>query len=116
VNRSNWPSTTGQEGPFEEYADFSVVQEGSLITANCTDGGFPASQLVEEIMPTGKHYFIERTQEGRFAVRAWGGFQATKVLDNEDEAVALVKKLNPDDRPIIARKPLSIFQLLANCF
>lgn len=54
-------------------------------------------------MSTGKHYFIEQTDDGRYAVRSKGSQRASGILDKQGDAVKLVKKLNPDDRPDVER-------------
>ena len=36
-------------------------------------------------MPTDEHYFIEHTEDGRFAVRAKGSARASAVLDTQEE-------------------------------
>lgn len=54
-------------------------------------------------MSTGKHYFIEEKNEGKFAVRARGSWRANKVVDNQKAAQQLVKVLNPNDEPEVAR-------------
>jgi hypothetical protein len=54
-------------------------------------------------MPTKKHYFIEATDSGRFAVRAKESQRATAIVDTQREALDLVKILNPNDFPDVAR-------------
>ena len=54
-------------------------------------------------MPTGKHYFVEQTDDGRYAVRAKGSERASDVLDTQRDAIDRVKELNPNDRPDIER-------------
>ncbi|MGD0499084.1 MAG: DUF2188 domain-containing protein [Bryobacteraceae bacterium] len=54
-------------------------------------------------MPTGKHYFVEQTDDGRYAVRAKGSERASNVLDTQRDAIERVRELNPDDRPDIER-------------
>jgi len=54
-------------------------------------------------MSTKNHYFIERTEEGRYAVRPKGSDRAAAVVDTQKEAIERVKELNPDDRPDIER-------------
>jgi hypothetical protein len=39
-------------------------------------------------MPTGKHYFVEQTQDGRYAVRAKGSQRASGLRDTQGEARA----------------------------
>jgi hypothetical protein len=48
-------------------------------------------------MATGKHYFVEQMQDGRYAVRAKGSERASGLRATQEEARALAKKLNPDD-------------------
>lgn len=41
-------------------------------------------------MSTGKHYFIEETDEGKFAIRAKGSQRASRLADAQKEAEKLV--------------------------
>jgi hypothetical protein len=52
-------------------------------------------------MSTGKHYFIEQTEDGRYAVRGKGSDRPSGVLDTQREAIDHAHELNPDDRPDI---------------
>lgn len=54
-------------------------------------------------MSTGKHYFIEQNDEGKFAVRAKGAERASAVFDTQGEAIGHAKSLNPDDNPDVER-------------
>lgn len=54
-------------------------------------------------MSTGKHYFIEQNDEGKFAVRAKDSQKASRLADTQREAEEWVKQFNPDDRPNIER-------------
>ena len=54
-------------------------------------------------MTTDKHYFIEQTEDGRYAVRAKGSERASKITNTQKQAEAVVKKLNPDDKPNVER-------------
>jgi hypothetical protein len=54
-------------------------------------------------MPTDEHYFVEQTDDGRFAVRAKGSERATGVFDSQEQAIARVKELNPNDHPDVER-------------
>jgi hypothetical protein len=54
-------------------------------------------------MSTGKHYFIEENDEGKYAVRAKGSDRASRLADTQKEAEKLVKQFNPDDHPDIER-------------
>jgi uncharacterized protein YdaT len=54
-------------------------------------------------MSTGKHYFIEQTGDGRYAVRAHGAERASEVLDTQRDAIDRVHELNPYDRPDVER-------------
>lgn len=56
-------------------------------------------------MSTGKHYFIEENEEGKFAVRAQDSQYASSLHDTEEKAVAEVGRLNPQDHPEIERAP-----------
>jgi hypothetical protein len=54
-------------------------------------------------MSTGKHYFIEENEDGKFAVRAKGSKRASRLADTQKEAEKLVKQFNPDDKPDVER-------------
>jgi hypothetical protein len=54
-------------------------------------------------MPTGKHYFIEQTEDRRYAVRAKGSERASGTFDTQREAINHAHELNPDDRPDVER-------------
>jgi Uncharacterized protein conserved in bacteria (DUF2188) len=54
-------------------------------------------------MTTEKHYFIEQNADGKFAVRAKGSKRASALTDTQKQAEALVKKLNPNDKPNVER-------------
>jgi hypothetical protein len=54
-------------------------------------------------MPTERHYFIEQTKDGRYAVRAKGSIRATFVFETQQEAIAYAAKLNPNDHPDVER-------------
>jgi hypothetical protein len=54
-------------------------------------------------MPTQRHYFIERTKDGRYAVRAAGSIRATFVFETQQEAIEYAAKLNPSDHPEVER-------------
>lgn len=41
-------------------------------------------------MSTDKHYFIEQTDAGRYAVRAKGSERASDILDTQREAIGRV--------------------------
>jgi len=54
-------------------------------------------------MSTRKHYFVEQTDDGRYAVRATGSERASAILDTQREAIDRVNELNPFDRPDVER-------------
>jgi len=54
-------------------------------------------------MSTGKHYFVEQTDSGQYAVRTWGSKRASDILDTQRHAIDRVNELNPDDRPDVER-------------
>ena len=54
-------------------------------------------------MSTGKHYFVEQTDDGRYAVRARGSQRASEILDTQKAAIERAGELNPDDRPDVER-------------
>jgi Uncharacterized protein conserved in bacteria (DUF2188) len=47
--------------------------------------------------PSGKHYFMEETKDGCYAVRAKGSKRASGLRDTQKEARDFAKQLNPDD-------------------
>lgn len=54
-------------------------------------------------MSTGKHYFVEQTANGPYAVRAKGSEKASAILDTQQAAINRIKELNPDDHPDVER-------------
>jgi hypothetical protein len=54
-------------------------------------------------MATDKHYFIEQNDVGKFAVRAKGSRRASGLRNTQKQAEALVKKLNPNNKPNVER-------------
>ena len=54
-------------------------------------------------MSTRKHYFVEETEDHRYAVRARGSDRASSVLDNQREAIERAIELNPNDHPDVER-------------
>jgi hypothetical protein len=54
-------------------------------------------------MPTGKHYFIEKNDAGKFAVKARGAECASGIFDTQREATARAKELVPNDKPDVER-------------
>jgi uncharacterized protein YdaT len=51
----------------------------------------------------GKHYFLEQTDDGRYAVRAKGSKHASGVCDTQREAIDRANELNPEDHPDVER-------------
>jgi len=54
-------------------------------------------------MSTGKHYFIEQNDDGKFAVRAKDSDRASAVFNTQAEAISHAKTLNPADHPDVER-------------
>jgi hypothetical protein len=54
-------------------------------------------------MPNPRHYFIEQTKDGRYAVRGEGSIRATFVFSTQQEAIEYAVKLNPNDHPNVER-------------
>lgn len=52
---------------------------------------------------TGKHYFIEQTDDGRYSVTAKGAQRAAGILDTQHAAIERAGELNPNDRPDVER-------------
>jgi hypothetical protein len=64
-------------------------------------------------MPTGKHYFIEQTEDRRYAVRAKGTDRASGIFDTQRAAIDHAHELNLDDHPNAV--PCSCSGLLCSC-
>ena len=54
-------------------------------------------------MPTDKHYFIEKNDDGKFTTTAKGAARASGVFDTQREAIDYAKQLNPNDKPDVER-------------
>jgi hypothetical protein len=54
-------------------------------------------------MPTGKHYFIEQTDDGDYAARAEGAERASARRPTQKAAYDKALEFNPDDHPNIER-------------
>lgn len=52
---------------------------------------------------TGKHYFIEANESGKFAVRARGSKRASRLASTQREAEQIVRQFNPGDKPDVER-------------
>ena len=50
-------------------------------------------------MSKGKHYFVEQTEDGRYAVRGKGSTRASGIWDTQREAIDRAHELNPNDCP-----------------
>ncbi len=50
-----------------------------------------------------KHYYIEQTTDGRYAIRGRGSSRASDVLDTQREAIDRARELNPNDHPDVER-------------
>ena len=54
-------------------------------------------------MATDKHYFIERRDDGQYAVTARGADRASGLFGTQREAIEFVRELNPNDHPDVER-------------
>lgn len=54
-------------------------------------------------MSTGKHYFVEQTIDGRYAIRAKDSQHASEILETQEAAIQRVRELNPEDHPDVER-------------
>jgi hypothetical protein len=54
-------------------------------------------------MSTGKHYFVEQTDDSDYAVRAEDSERASARLPTQKAAYEKALEFNPDDRPNIER-------------
>lgn len=52
---------------------------------------------------TGRHYFVERDQDGRYAVRAQGSKHASSLFPTQLEAIQEAERLNAEDHPDVER-------------
>jgi len=52
---------------------------------------------------TTKHYYIEQNDRHKFAVRAMNSSRASSLHDTQAQAIAEVKRLNPNDHPNVER-------------
>ena len=71
--------------------------------ANRQLGNFRGIRRLKTSMSTGKHYFIEKRPDGRFAVLARKGARASRLVDTQKEAERLVKQFNSTDHPDVER-------------
>lgn len=56
-----------------------------------------------KLMSIKNHYYIEQTEDGRYAVRSEGSDRASAVLDTQREAIERARELNPNDHPDVER-------------
>lgn len=54
-------------------------------------------------MSTNEHYYIEQTEDGRYAVRAEGSARASGIFGTQREAIDRARDLNPSDHPDVSR-------------
>jgi hypothetical protein len=54
-------------------------------------------------MSTKNHYFIERNDDKKYAVKVGNADRASGVFDTQKEAIDYALELNPDDRPDVER-------------
>jgi predicted RNase H-like HicB family nuclease len=54
-------------------------------------------------MATKSRYYVERTDDGRYAVRRESSNRASGVFDTQREAIERAKELNPHDHPVVER-------------
>jgi hypothetical protein len=54
-------------------------------------------------MAKGKHYFIERRDDGQYAATARGAQRASGLFDTQQKAIVFVKEVNPNDKPDVER-------------
>jgi len=52
---------------------------------------------------TEKHYFVEKNEDAKFAVRAKGSERASSLHDTQAEAIAEAERLNPADHADVER-------------
>jgi hypothetical protein len=52
-------------------------------------------------MSTDNHYFVEKNEDEKFAIRAKGSDRASGLF--ETQAIPQVKELNPADHPDVSR-------------
>lgn len=54
-------------------------------------------------MSDGKHYFIERTEGGKYIAKPKGETASGGPFETQAEAIAYAKKQNPADHPDVER-------------
>ena len=54
-------------------------------------------------MGTGKHYFVEKRDDGRFAVQAKNAKRASALVSTQKEAEKLVNRFNSNDHADVER-------------
>ena len=54
-------------------------------------------------MATNEHYYIEQTDDGRYAVRGKSSDRASGIFDTQKEAIDRARELNPNDHPDVER-------------
>ena len=54
-------------------------------------------------MTTNHHYFVERNEDGTYAVKIANAERASGLFDTQKEAIDYALKLNPNDRPDVER-------------
>ena len=54
-------------------------------------------------MSTGKHYFIEQNDDGKYTTAARGAARVSGVFNTQKEAIDYAKELNPEDHPDVER-------------
>ena len=54
-------------------------------------------------MATNEHYYIEQTDDGRYAVRGKGSDRASGVFNTQKEAIDRAREPNPNDHPDVER-------------
>lgn len=72
---------------------------GSSKRTRTSRAGCAGSREEGGIMSTGKHYSIERTEDGKYTIRARGSQRPSDKRDTQAEAITRVKELNPEDQP-----------------
>lgn len=58
---------------------------------------------VEGYTDADRHYFVEQTEDMRYAIRARGSQRASAIVDTQHEAIDLARDFNPKDHPDVER-------------
>ena len=93
----------GNTGDYYHRFILQSLETSDLAEVGWSEPTHQEQDSSEPGMTTDKHYFIEENADGKFAVRAKGSQRASGLRNTQKQAEALVKQLNPDDKPNVER-------------